>query len=78
MWEVTVSPKYQVVIPKEIRDSLKIRSGQKLSMVAEERSIRLVPRSIKEMEGFLAHIPKLPEFKRDPEREFGYMYDRIK
>jgi len=67
------------VIPKEIRDSLKIRSGQKLSMVAEERSIRLLPhRSMKEMEGSLAHIPKLPEFKRDPEREFGYMYDRIK
>jgi AbrB family looped-hinge helix DNA binding protein len=71
MQRVTVSPKYQIVIPKEIRDALKIRPGQKLSMVAEERSIRLLPqRSIKEMEGFLAHVPNLPGFERDPDREF--------
>jgi AbrB family looped-hinge helix DNA binding protein len=29
MAEVTVSPKFQVVIPKEIRDEMKIAPGQK-------------------------------------------------
>lgn len=68
MTQVTVSPKYQIVIPKKIRESMKIRPGQKLSMVAEERSIRLLPeRSIKEMKGFLRGIPG--EFKREPDRD---------
>jgi AbrB family looped-hinge helix DNA binding protein len=30
MSEVTVSPKYQIVIPRKIRESMKIRPGQKL------------------------------------------------
>jgi AbrB family looped-hinge helix DNA binding protein len=68
MSEVTVSPKYQIVIPRRIRELMKIRPGQKLIMVAEERSIRLVPeRPIKEMEGFLKGIPD--EFEREPDRE---------
>ena len=68
MTQVTVSPKYQIVIPRKIRDSMKIRPGQKLSMVAEERSIRLLPeRSIKEMKGFLRGIPG--EFEREPDRD---------
>jgi AbrB family looped-hinge helix DNA binding protein len=68
MNQVTVSPKYQIVIPRKIRESMKIRPGQKLIMVAEERSIRLMPeRSIKEMEGFLQGIPG--EFEREPDRE---------
>lgn len=68
MNQVTVSPKYQIVIPRKIRESLKIRPGQKLIMMAEERSIRLMPeRSIKEMEGFLKGIPG--EFEREPDRE---------
>jgi hypothetical protein len=47
---------------------MKIRPGQKLIMVAEERSIRLLPeRSIKEMEGFLKGIPG--EFERERDRE---------
>jgi AbrB family looped-hinge helix DNA binding protein len=68
MSQVTVSPKYQIVIPRKIRESMKIRPGQKLIMVAEERSIRLLPeRSIKEMEGFLRGITG--EFEREPDRE---------
>ena len=68
MTQVTVSPKYQIVIPRKIRESMKIRPGQKLIMVVEERSIRLLPeRSIKEMEGFLRGI--LGEFELEPDRE---------
>jgi AbrB family looped-hinge helix DNA binding protein len=68
MSEVTVSPKYQIVIPRKIRESMKIRPGQKLIMVAEERSIRLLPeRSIKEIRALLRGIPG--EFEREPDRE---------
>jgi len=68
MSEVTVSPKYQIVIPRKIRESMKIRPGQKLIMVAEERSIRLLPeRSLKELREFLPGIPG--EFEREPDRE---------
>jgi AbrB family looped-hinge helix DNA binding protein len=68
MNEVTVSPKYQIVIPQKIRESMKIRPGQKLIMVAEERSIRLLPeRSMKELRKLLRGIPG--EFEREPDRE---------
>ena len=68
MNQVTVSPKYQIVIPRKIRESMKIRPGQKLIMVAEERSIRLMPeRSMKELRALLRGIPG--EFEREPDRE---------
>jgi len=68
MNQVTVSPKYQIVIPRKIRESMKIRPGQKLIMVAEERSIRLLPqRSMKELRELLRGIPG--EFEREPDRE---------
>jgi AbrB family looped-hinge helix DNA binding protein len=73
MSEVTVSSKYQIVIPREIRTAMKIKPGQKLSVVANEFSISLLPRrSIKEMEGFLKRFdgPDVPEFEREPDREF--------
>lgn len=51
---VTVSPKFQVVIPKEIRDSLGIVSGQKIEMVAYQGRIELIPiQPMKKMRGFL-------------------------
>jgi AbrB family looped-hinge helix DNA binding protein len=68
MAEVTVSSKYQIVIPREIRDAMRIKPGQKLGIVANEFSISLLPeRSIKEMEGFLRDVPG--EFEREPDRE---------
>jgi AbrB family looped-hinge helix DNA binding protein len=68
MNEVTVSPKYQIVIPRDVRNRLQIKPGQRLSVLAGERSITLVPeRSIKEMEGFLRGVTG--DFERDPDRE---------
>jgi AbrB family looped-hinge helix DNA binding protein len=68
MPDVTVSPKYQIVIPREIRNSLRIRPGQRLSVVANEFSITLLTeRSIKEMEGFLRSVSG--DFAREPDRE---------
>lgn len=55
MTVVTVSPKFQVVIPKEIREALGIRSGQKVQMIQYDNQIVLIPvRSLKDARGFLA------------------------
>lgn len=68
MTEVTVSPKYQIVIPREVRTRLRIMPGQRWSVLAGERSITLAPeRSIKEMEGFLRGLPG--DFERETDRE---------
>ena len=54
METVTVSPKFQVVIPKEIRESLKLAPGQKIQALLYENRIELIPlRPIKKMRGFL-------------------------
>jgi len=50
---VTVSPKYQVVIPSEVRERMKLKPGQKLAVVEKDGVVHLVPvRSLKEMRGF--------------------------
>jgi AbrB family looped-hinge helix DNA binding protein len=49
---VKVSPKFQVVIPKSIREELKIEPGQELLMYTWEGTVHLLPhRSIKELRG---------------------------
>ncbi len=54
---VTVSPKFQVVIPKIIRESMGIFSGQKVQMLVYNDRIELIPiRAIKELKGFLKGI----------------------
>jgi AbrB family looped-hinge helix DNA binding protein len=54
---VTISPKFQVVIPKAIRDRLKLSPGQKVHAVVHEDRIELIPvRPIRKMRGFLRGI----------------------
>ena len=54
---VTISPKYQVVIPKTIRESLDLRPGQKVQALQYRDRVELVPlRSAREMRGFLRGI----------------------
>ena len=54
METVTISPKYQVVIPKRIRRQLGLCPGQKVQAIAYENRIELVPvRPIRKMRGFL-------------------------
>ena len=51
---VTVSPKYQVVIPLKVREMLHIKSGQKMQVIAYNNRVVLVPvRPIKEARGSL-------------------------
>jgi len=57
MTSVTVSPKYQVVIPKEVRESLGIYSGQKIQVLTCRNRIELIPvKPMKKMRGFLKGI----------------------
>jgi AbrB family looped-hinge helix DNA binding protein len=66
MQTVTVSPKYQVVIPKSIRDALKLRPGQKMRVVEYEGRIELIPdRDIAELRGFLKGIDTKLEREKD-------------
>lgn len=52
--KVTVSPKYQIVIPRSVRERLGIRPGQQLQMVAYEDRIEVIPvRPARELRGFL-------------------------
>ena len=62
METVTVSPKFQIVIPKKIRESLKLLPGQKLQMYVLDGSIRLqAPRPIQTLRG----IAKGLQWKED-------------
>lgn len=66
MATVTISPKFQVVIPKDIRDRMKLKPGQKVSVFLFEDRIELVPvRRIKEMRGFLKGIDTTVLRERD-------------
>ncbi|MBM4036767.1 MAG: AbrB/MazE/SpoVT family DNA-binding domain-containing protein [Planctomycetes bacterium] len=57
MAAVTVSPKYQIVIPREIRERMGIRPGQKVALMPFGGKVVLVPiRPMKEMRGFLKGI----------------------
>ena len=67
MQSVKVSPKYQVVIPKTIRETLNIRPGQKMQVMEYAGRIELIPeRDIKELRGFVKGINT--EFKREKDR----------
>ena len=67
MQTVTVSPKYQIVIPKVIREAMRLRPGQKLKVIGYDGRIELIPdREISELEGFLKGINT--EFIREDDR----------
>jgi AbrB family looped-hinge helix DNA binding protein len=66
MTTVTISPKFQVVIPREIRDKLGLRSGQKVRVLAYGSRIELIPvRPIEEMMGFLPGLATEVEREED-------------
>jgi AbrB family looped-hinge helix DNA binding protein len=63
---VTVSPKFQVVIPRAIREKLGIEVGQKVHAIALGDRVELIPvRSPKSMRGFLKGIDTRIERDRD-------------
>ncbi len=57
MKTVTVSPKYQVVIPRDVRETLSIKPGEKMQVINYANRIEFVPvKKIKAMRGFLKGI----------------------
>ena len=67
METVTVSPKFQVVIPRSIRQSLGIRPGQKVQVIRYGDRIELIPlRPVHETRGFLKGVDTTIE--REPDR----------
>ncbi len=67
MLTVKVSPKFQVVIPKEIRESMGIVSGQKIQMLTYRNRIELIPiRPMNKLKGLLKGMDTAVE--RDDDR----------
>lgn len=65
---VKVSPKYQVVIPKEVRESIGIKPGQEMAVLRYRGRIELIPMSpVREMRGFLRGVDS--SIEREPDRE---------
>lgn len=68
--KVKVSPKFQVVIPKALREELRIEAGQELLMYSLDGALRLVPRRpVKELRG-IANGMRWKEEHRDHAERF--------
>lgn len=67
METVTVSSKFQVVIPRAVRESFRIRPGQKVQMIPYKNRIELIPlESMKKARGFLKNVDT--RLEREPDR----------
>lgn len=67
MNSVAISPKYQVVIPKKIRELLHLIPGQKVQVIPYEGRVEMIPeRKISDMRGFLKGIDV--SFEREGDR----------
>lgn len=54
MTHTTVSSKYQVVIPKEVRQQVPLHTGQRLTVIVKEGTITLLPdKPLASFRGFL-------------------------
>ena len=63
---VTVSPKFQVVIPRAVRERAHIRVGERLQVISFDDRIELVPvRPMRSLRGFLKGFDR--RFVRDEE-----------
>ena len=67
MITVSVSPKFQVVIPKAIQEAMDIQPGQKVQVILYQNRIELIPiRPLRKARGFLRGIDTSVE--RDEDR----------
>lgn len=54
MSTTTISPKYQVVIPKNVREKLRLKSGQKMMVVVKGGVVHMIPeKPLESFRGFL-------------------------
>jgi len=64
---VTISPKFQVVIPKEIREKLGLTPGQKVQTIVFENRIELIPvKPVRKLRGSMKGIDTTVQ--REPDR----------
>ncbi len=73
MVSVTISPKFQVVIPQEVRERLKLKPGEKLVVIEQGNVIHLVPvGTLKNMRGFITGVSEHEALKglRDETERF--------
>lgn len=67
MTAVTVSPKFQIVIPKDVREAMGIYSGQKVQVLTYQNRIELIPlKPMRDMRGFLKGMDT--DIQRDKDR----------
>lgn len=67
MATVTLSSKFQVVIPQEVRQSLGLTAGEKLWVISYAGRVELIPvRALKSLRGFLKGMD--PAIERDRDR----------
>ncbi len=63
---VTVSPKFQVVIPREIREGLGLRPGHRVQAFRYGDRVEFIPiRPMKSMRGFLKGLDRTVPRERD-------------
>jgi AbrB family looped-hinge helix DNA binding protein len=63
---VTISPKFQIVIPRTVRETLKLKPGLKVQVLVYGNRIELIPlKQISEMRGFLEGINTEIEWEPD-------------
>ena len=69
METVKVSPKFQVVIPKKVREELKLQPGQELHVYTLDGIIYLNrPRSIKDLRGMAKGMKWKDDYRDHSER----------
>ena len=67
MQAVALSSKFQVVIPKKVRESLSLVAGQKIQIIAYDNRIEMIPvRPLADMIGFVEGIDT--SFEREEDR----------
>ena len=64
---VTISPKFQVVIPQGVRQAMRLRSGEKAQVISFRNRIEIIPlRDIRKLRGYLKGIDT--SFDREADR----------
>jgi AbrB family looped-hinge helix DNA binding protein len=69
METITVSPKFQVVIPKKIREALRLKPGEQLQIYILDGNIRIHrPRPLQELRGIAKGLQWKDEDRDHSER----------
>jgi AbrB family looped-hinge helix DNA binding protein len=67
MQTVTISPKFQVVIPQQVREAMGLRSGEKAHVISFKNRIEIIPiRDVRKLRGYLSGIDT--SFRREADR----------